>query len=92
MFIGSSARFVTSLPNLDVILHFDLLYVDLLSVNTSPDYLNQLQKDVFAMIRQLGPPTFFVTITSAKSKWLLLLKCLYDINSKKLNNTFLLTN
>jgi hypothetical protein len=36
------------------------------------------------MIRQLCPPTFFVTFTSVKSKWLPLLKCLYDLNSKKL--------
>jgi hypothetical protein len=36
------------------------------------------------MIRQLGPPTFFVTFTSVESKWLPLLKCLYDLNSKKI--------
>jgi hypothetical protein len=36
------------------------------------------------MIQQLGPPTFFVTFTSVESKWLPLLKCLYDLNSKKL--------
>jgi hypothetical protein len=36
------------------------------------------------MIQQLGPPTFFVTFTSVESKWIPLLKCLYDLNSKKL--------
>jgi hypothetical protein len=36
------------------------------------------------MIQQLGPPTFFVTFTSVESKWLPLLKCLNDLNSKKL--------
>jgi hypothetical protein len=36
------------------------------------------------MICQLGPPTFFVTFTSAKNKWHPLLQCLYDFNSKKL--------
>jgi hypothetical protein len=35
------------------------------------------------MIRQLGPPTFFVTFTSVENKWLPLLKCLYDLNSTK---------
>ncbi len=72
--------------NFDVILHSNLGYMNLLGPCTSPDYLNQLRKDVFVMIRQLGPPiaTFFVTFTSAKSKWLPLLKCLYDLNSKKL--------
>jgi hypothetical protein len=36
------------------------------------------------MIQQLGPPTFFVTFASVESKWLPLLRCLYDLNSKKL--------
>jgi len=36
------------------------------------------------MIRQLGPPIVFVTFTSVESKWVLLIKCLYDLNSKKL--------
>jgi hypothetical protein len=34
------------------------------------------------MIQQLGPPTFFVIFTTAESKWLPLLKCLYDLHSK----------
>ncbi len=29
-------------------------------------------------------PTFFVTFISVESNWLLLLKCLYDLNSKNL--------
>ncbi len=49
----------------------------------SLDYLNRSKKDVYAMIQQLDPPTFFVTFTSVQIKWLLLLKCLYDLNSKK---------
>jgi hypothetical protein len=44
------------------------------------------------MIRQLGPSTFFVTFTSVEIKWLPLLKCLYDLNSKKLGFNILLTN
>ena len=57
--------------------------MDLSKLRTSPDYLSQLRKNVFAMIRQ-GPPTFFVTFTSAESKWPPLLQCLYDINYKKI--------
>ena len=56
--------------------------MDLSKLRTSPDYLCQLRKNVFAMIRQ-GHPTFFVTFTSAESKWPPLLQCLYDINYKK---------
>ncbi len=36
------------------------------------------------MTQQLGPPTFFVTFINVKSKWLLLLKCSYDLNSNKI--------
>ncbi len=53
------ARDVINKPNLDVILHFDLRYMDLLRLRTSLDYLSRLKKYVFAMIQQLGPPTFF---------------------------------
>jgi hypothetical protein len=36
------------------------------------------------MIQWLCPPTFFKIFTSAESKWLLLLKCLYDLKKIKL--------
>jgi len=76
---------VINKPNLDVILHFDLgWYMDLSRPHTSSDYLSWLKKDVFAMTQQLGPPTFFVTFINVKSKRILLLKCSYDLNSKKL--------
>ncbi len=68
---------------MDVILHSDLGYMDLLELHTSLNYLSRLKKDVFAMTQQLGP-TFFVTFTNVESKWLPLLKYLYDLNSKKL--------
>jgi hypothetical protein len=68
--------------NLNVILNSDLRCMDLSRLCISPYYLSQ---KIFVMIQQLGRPTFFVTFfTSVESKWLLLLKCLYDLNSKKL--------
>ncbi len=48
------AHEVINKPNLDVILHYDLGYMDILGLSTSLDYLSQLRKDVFAMIQQLG--------------------------------------
>jgi hypothetical protein len=47
--------------------------MDLTRIHTSPDYLSRLRKDVFTMIRQLGPLTIFVTFISVESKWLPLL-------------------
>jgi len=32
------------------------------------------------MIRELGPPTFFVTFISAKSKWITLMLALHMLN------------
>jgi hypothetical protein len=37
------------------------------------------------MIRQLGPPTFFVTLTSAKQLWVPLIKALYKLKKAQLN-------
>jgi len=37
---------------------------ELSHIRTSFDYLNHLCIDVFAMIKQLGPPTSFVTFTT----------------------------
>ncbi len=47
--------------NLGKILKLDLSYKKLGGIKTSLDYLDHIHKDVFAMIRQLGPPTFFMT-------------------------------
>ncbi len=62
------ARDVINKPNLDVILQFDLGNMDILGLHTSHDYLSQFKKHSFAMIQQLGPPTFFVIFTTAESK------------------------
>jgi hypothetical protein len=53
--------------NLYKILKSNLGYKELGHIKTSLNYLYQLQKDVFAMIRQLGPPYFFVTFTSVNN-------------------------
>jgi len=37
------------------------------------------------MIRQLGPPTFFITLTSAGRLWTPLIQTLYKLNAKHLN-------
>jgi hypothetical protein len=69
---------------LDVILDFNLGYMDISGLRTSDDYLSRLRKYVVTMIWQLGPPTFFVTFISVESNWLILLKKLYDLNNKNL--------
>ncbi len=56
-------------PNLDVILHLDLRYMDFSQIRTSFEYLSRLKKNVFEMICQLSLPTFFVAFISVESKW-----------------------
>ncbi len=56
-------------PNLDKIFKSYLKYCDLEMLRISPNYLENLQNNLFAMIRQIGPPTFFVTFTSTKRLW-----------------------
>ena len=55
--------------NLEKIMKSDIGYIDLKNIHTSPNYLQQNKKTIFAMIRQLGPPTFFITFTSAEHYW-----------------------
>lgn len=72
-------------PNLDKLLQSHIGFRDLEKLRTSPDYVEGLRKNLFAMIRQLGPPTFFITLTSAERLWTPLIEALYKLNSKRLN-------
>ena len=48
-------------------------------LRNSPQYLQQKKRDLFATIRQLGVPTFFVSLSAADTKWISLLQCLGKI-------------
>jgi len=52
------------------------------TIRGSPPYFESRKKDLFAMIRQLGLPTWFISLSAADTKWHDLLKSL----SKLLNN------
>ncbi len=52
-------------PNLDNIFKSYLGYHDLEGLCNSFDYFERLQKTLFVMIWQLGPPMFFVTFIYA---------------------------
>ncbi len=54
-------------PNLDKIFKSYLRYHDLEKLGTSLDYLESLQKKLFVMIKQIGPPTLFVIFTSIET-------------------------
>ena len=46
------------------------------TLRNSPPYLESRKKDLFAMIRQLGLPTWFMSLSAADTKWIDLLSCL----------------
>ena len=53
------------------------------SLRNSPVYLEKRKKDVFAMIRQLGLPTWFGSFSSADTNWKDLLRILGKLNDGK---------
>jgi hypothetical protein len=70
---------VRNTKDLENILKSDMGYRELIKIRTSPDYLDRLRKNVFAMIRQLGPPAFFVTFTIGVNNWPELVQTLEEL-------------
>jgi len=77
------AKDVKYKKNLEKLLKSDIGYIDFKHIRISPDYLQQMQKHIFAMIQQLGPPTFFVTFTSAEHRWTPLVETLTELHSNR---------
>lgn len=55
------------------------------TLRNSPAYLSSKKKDVFVMIRQLGLPTWFISLSSADTRWQDLLKTLSTLDGKTLS-------
>ncbi len=53
------------------------------SVRNSPAYFSRRKKDCFAMIRQLGLPSWFMSLSAAETKWISLLRSLGKLVDKK---------
>jgi hypothetical protein len=69
--------------NLEKIMKSNIGYIDFKNICTSPDYLQQNKKNIFAMIWQLGPPTFFVTFTSVEHCWDPLVAAISNLHKNK---------
>jgi hypothetical protein len=74
------AKDVKDKPNLEKIPKSDIGYMDFKRIRTSPNYL-QLKKNIFAIIRQIEPPPFFVTFTSVELNWDPLSNTLEELHS-----------
>jgi hypothetical protein len=60
----------------------NLGYYELTHIKTFPYCLDHLQKDIFAMVRQFGPPTFFVTFITSVNNWFVLMMTLKYLHFK----------
>ena len=65
------------------IIHDDSAYRFMRNVRGSPAYFQLLAKDLFAMIRLLGPATFFCSFSAAETSWNHLLRILGQIIEKR---------
>ncbi len=65
------------------IIHLDEGYRVLRNLRGSPPYFEKCKKDLFAMIRQLGNPTWFCSFSAAETRWPHLLKILGRLVEKK---------
>ncbi|KAK3105661.1 hypothetical protein FSP39_002926 [Pinctada imbricata] len=71
---------------LDRIVRLDEGYYIFRQLRNSPAYLATKKKDIFAMIRQLGLPTWFMSLSSADTRWPFLLKSLAKLDGKILSD------
>lgn len=55
---------------LERLVHLDEGYKFLRALRGSPPYFEKAKKDIFAMIRQLGPATLFCSFSSAETQWI----------------------
>ena len=66
---------------LDKLVNLDEGYYIFRQLRNSPAYLQSRKKDIFAMIRQLSLPTWFMSLSAADTRWTDLLKMLAKLNN-----------
>ena len=73
---------------IDRLIHHDEGFKFLRAVRGSPPYFEKAKKDIFAMIRQLGPASLFCSFSSAETQWTRLLRILSKIvNNREYTDT-----
>lgn len=65
------------------LIHLDEGFRVLKNLRGSPAYFQKCKRDLFAVIRQLGKPTWFCSFSAAETRWTHLLKTLGRIVEKK---------
>ena len=65
--------------SLEKMISHDDAFKFLKTIRSSPAFWQQKQKELMSMIRQLGCPTFFLTLSAAETKWPELVRILKEI-------------
>ena len=68
---------------LEGLIHHDEGFKFLRALRGSPSYFEKAKKDLFAMIRQLGPASLFCSISSAETLWVHLLRILGQLKENE---------
>lgn len=68
---------------LERLIRHDEGYKFLTALHGSPSYFEKAKKDLFAMIRQLGPASLFCSFSSAETRWIHLLRILGQVVDHK---------
>ncbi len=69
-----TARDLKSESCVDKLINLDEGFRVLRNLRGSPPYFERCKKDLFAMIRQLGKPTWFCSFSAAETRWIHLIK------------------
>ena len=68
---------------LDSLIHHDEGFKFLRTLRGSPPYFEKAKRDLFEMIRQLGPATLFCSLSSAETQWIHFVRILGEIIDHK---------
>jgi len=75
-----TAACVRNIESIRNLLEHDDGYAVFKNLRSSPSYWKQQTKKVLAMVRQLGKPAFFITLSAAETKWTELIQMLIKIH------------
>ena len=78
-----NARQLKQTGAVDRLIRYDEGFKFLTALRGSPPYFEKAKKDLFAMIRQLGPATLFCSFSSAETQWTHLLRILGQLVDHK---------
>ncbi|KAK3099294.1 hypothetical protein FSP39_002160 [Pinctada imbricata] len=71
-----TAKDVRNKDTVDKMVKLDEGYRIFRTLRGSPPYWESAKRDIFAMIRQLGLPTWFISLSSAETRWIPILQSL----------------